>query len=246
MPENEGRPWQAGGDNGSHGGDRTRLHSTRWPVVLQVLKRGRWLTVGKIVELAGVPVLATAIKVQQGTSKMASMPVVAIEYAERCGATWWAYRNDRDLTMRRIRLAELRRVGIPQRDRELYVRLDEMQPCAWQSWDYATDVVLQSGKGEHRYARIYWRGEHPSNAFCAQCPDAERIPPGCPGVCAPGVDARGCELAMKCVCFWSAGPTRLAAWDKWVAGCERLDGLVARDRRQREAAKVADHGAWRA
>ena len=37
---------------------------------------------------------------------------------------------------------------------------------------------------------------------------------------------------------------RLAAWDKWVAECERLDGLVARDRRQREAGMVADFEAW--
>lgn len=138
----ESRPLGAGGGNEAvPAGHRALFYFTPWPVALQIRKRGRWVTVGKVVEVAGRPVLATAVRHQRGTADVVSMPLVAIEYAERCGCRWWLYRNDRDGTMRRIALADLRQKGWLQADGELYVRLKGMEPCEWRPWAYVEDTV---------------------------------------------------------------------------------------------------------
>ncbi|MBM3188594.1 MAG: hypothetical protein FJZ90_07730 [Chloroflexi bacterium] len=111
------------------------------PLALAVRKRDRTVVVGKLVELDGQPILATCVRRQQGTAAVVSMPVDAIAFAERRGARWWYYRNDKDATMRRISLAELRERGWLQRDRELYISLADMQPVEWAPWAYATETV---------------------------------------------------------------------------------------------------------
>jgi hypothetical protein len=109
---------------------------------LAVLKRGRWCIVGKIVDLEGEPILATAIRHQHGTATMVSMPVLGVQYAEQTGATWWYYRNDKDHTMRCIRLADLRSRGW-WRDGELYVPLADMRPVAWRAWAYVEEPIVR-------------------------------------------------------------------------------------------------------
>ena len=73
-------------------------HSTSWPTTLQIFKRGRWCVVGKVIELEREPVLAVAVRNQQGTRNVVSVPCLAIEYAKKCGARWFYWRHDRTMS----------------------------------------------------------------------------------------------------------------------------------------------------
>lgn len=138
----------AGGGNeiwtaGSH----PQPHYTRYgnPVALVVRKRGRECVVGKVVPLDGELVLAVAVRNQQGTATTVSMPVVAMDYAERNGCRWLYHRDDRRGVMRRIRLENLRRLGwLATSDgiAEQFVRLGDMELVSWRRWSYVEDTLL--------------------------------------------------------------------------------------------------------
>lgn len=130
----------AGRGNGDNGKSPSRTYPSTWPVVLQVRKRGRWVVVGKVVKLNGKPVLATAVRHQRGTKDVVSMPILAVNYAERCKARYWYWRHDRQMTMSRIRLSDLRETGWWQGG-ELYVKLSDMEPVPYQEWAYIERAV---------------------------------------------------------------------------------------------------------
>jgi len=112
------------------------------PVALAVFKRGRWCIVPKVTTLDSETVLGIAIKEQQGTQEMVSLPIQVIDYAQIYGARWLYWRRDRHpLEMRRVELATLRQKGYLQRDSEVYFPLAAMEPVPWHQWEYAEKVV---------------------------------------------------------------------------------------------------------
>jgi hypothetical protein len=112
------------------------------PVALSVLKRGRWCIVGKLTTLNSEIVLGIAIKEQQGTSEIISLPPAAVEYAEQHGARWLYWRKDRHpLEMRRVELQAFRQKGFLQHDGEVYFPLAKMEPVPWRQWEYAERVI---------------------------------------------------------------------------------------------------------
>ena len=137
------RLWQqAAKQESEHGGVRSaRLYSTPEALALQIHKRGRWVTVAKVVPLDGEPVLAVCWRNQQGTRTAISLPLVALSYAEAHGARRFVLRDDRLGVARTITLADMRRKGWIGADGELYVKLAEMTPCPWRPWAYAERVV---------------------------------------------------------------------------------------------------------
>jgi len=112
------------------------------PVALQVFKRGRWCVVGKLTRLGNDTVLGIAIKEQQGTQEMVSLPLQVIDYAQSHGARWLYWRRDRHpVEMRRVELQTLKRKGFLQRDGEVYLPLATMEPVPWRQWEYAEKVI---------------------------------------------------------------------------------------------------------
>ena len=112
------------------------------PVALQVFKRGRWCIVAKLTNLDSELVLGIAIKEQQGTQEMVSLPLQVIDYAQSHGAWWLYWRRDRHpVEMRRVELQTLKRKGFLQRDGEVYFPLAAMEPVPWRQWEYAEKVI---------------------------------------------------------------------------------------------------------
>ena len=149
MPRNEGAAQrQLGGSANEAAGNPPHPHCITFrPAALQVWKRDKWCCVGKIVDLAGELVLAVAIRYQKGTERVLSLPVPALEYGEACGCRWLYRRDDRAHTMGRILLADLRKAGWLGNDGEFYVKLSDLAPTPWRSWQYVTDTVqLDSGR----------------------------------------------------------------------------------------------------
>ena len=128
--------------------DRPRLHSTtcRQPEALAIRKRGRWCVVAKLTYFDGgrEPILAVVWRGQRGTKTAISMPVVAIEYARRAGATRFYLRDDRAMTMLTCDLSTFDR-GRLQSDGERYIPLNWLEPVPWRAWAFAeTTVQLQA------------------------------------------------------------------------------------------------------
>jgi len=122
-------------------GPSAHAHSSTAALALQIRKRGRWLTVAKLVELDGEPVLGVAWRNQKGTSKAVSLPLVAVAYAEAHGVRRFVLRDDRLGTAKTIALADMRRRGWIGADGELYIKLEDMMPTPWRPWAYAERVV---------------------------------------------------------------------------------------------------------
>lgn len=144
MPkQSEAAVRQHGGGTMSDGWNRARTHysTTCVPVALQVHKRGRCSIVAKVITLNGAPVLAVAVRHQRGTAAVVSVPVLAVDYAERAGCRYFYWRHDRRNEMRRISLEALRAEGWLQGDGELYIPLDCMEQVPYAHWEYATNVV---------------------------------------------------------------------------------------------------------
>ena len=109
---------------------------------LAVFKRGRWCVIAKLTNLNGELVLGIAIKEQQGTQEMVSLPLQVIDYAQSHGARWLYWRRDRHpVEMRRVELQTLKRKGFLQRDGEVYLPLATMEPVPWRQWEYAEKVI---------------------------------------------------------------------------------------------------------
>jgi hypothetical protein len=104
---------------------------------LLVHKRGRWVTVAKIVKLDDEPILAMAVRHQRGTSRAISLPLPVVAHAESRGCRWFYRRDDRAGTMGRIALADMRQRGWIGSDGELYVKLTDLEPTPWKKWAYA-------------------------------------------------------------------------------------------------------------
>jgi len=128
-------------------------------VALQIRKRGRWLTVAKVVPLDGEPVLAVAWRNQKGTSRAVSLPLVAVSYAEAHGARSFVLRDDRLGVARSITLADMRRKGWIGADGELYIKLADMTPCPWRPWAYATETVRLGDEAEGGAVQLKLFGE---------------------------------------------------------------------------------------
>lgn len=111
------------------------------PLALQIRKRGRLCVVAKITSLDGQPILGVVHRAQHGTTDCISLPPSALDYAEAVGCRWLYFRNDRTMTMRRMRLSDVRR-GWLQADGEVYVRIDQMEACPWRRWPYAERTIL--------------------------------------------------------------------------------------------------------
>ncbi len=143
-------------------------HSTNFslPLALAVRKRGRRCVVGKVTALDSEPVLAIAWRTQPGTERCVSVPMRALDLAEAAGARWFYVRCDREPRwMRRVSIAELRRVGWYQpADGEMYYPLNQMQPVPWRPWPYAEkvvelDTVDTSRPSEGRQLRLWADGK---------------------------------------------------------------------------------------
>jgi hypothetical protein len=133
---------QHGGSANEAAGNPPHTHLTMpWPVALETFKRGKWCCVGKIVDLAGEPVLAIAVRHQRGTERVLSLPLPVLDYARACGCKWLVRRDDRQHTAGRILLADLRKAGWLGNDGEFYVKLSDLAPTPWQSWQYVENTV---------------------------------------------------------------------------------------------------------
>jgi hypothetical protein len=108
---------------------------------LLVHKRGRWVTVAKIVKLDDEPILAVAVRHQRGTSRAVSLPLSVVAHAESRGCRWFYRRDDRAGTMGRIALADMRQRGWIGSDGELYIKLTDLEPTPWKKWTYAVETV---------------------------------------------------------------------------------------------------------
>ncbi len=112
------------------------------PIALAVFKRGRWCVVAKLTILDGETVLGIAIKEQQGTQEMVSLPLQVIDYAQSHGARWLYWRRDRHpIEMKRVELQTLKQRGFLQRDGEVYFPLAAMELVHWRQWEYAEKVI---------------------------------------------------------------------------------------------------------
>ena len=129
-------------------GRSARFHSSTEAVALQVPKRGRLVTVCKIVWLDGEPVLAVCWRNQQGTRVAVSLPLAAIAYAEAHGARRFVLRDDRLGVARTITLADMRRKGWIGAEGELYIKLEDMMPAPWRPWAYAEKTVRLGDEAE--------------------------------------------------------------------------------------------------
>ena len=133
--------------DGGHPTENTtkqHCHNTTNGMALQVAKRGRWVTVGKVVMLHGEWILAIAIRRQPGTAEVLSVPLSALAYAERWPCRLLYYRRDDTATMRCIALACMRAKGwVANSDGvpELFVKIADLEPVPWRKWAFVKEVV---------------------------------------------------------------------------------------------------------
>jgi hypothetical protein len=126
------------------------------PIALAVFKRGRWCVMAKLTNLGNETVLGIAIKEQQGTSEMISLPLAVIDYAGQHAARWLYWRRDRfPSEMRRIPLDKLKRDGYLQRDGEVYFPLAAMEEVPWRQWEYAEKVIRLAPKVKEDKPDLY-------------------------------------------------------------------------------------------
>ena len=148
LREKEARPGRHGGRAATVAvANRPQLQSipsaiSRQPVALAVFKRSRWCVVAKLTFFDGEsePILAVAWRGQQGTREAISMPMAAIEYAKRAGATRFFLRDDRAMAMWTCNLATFGR-GRLLLDGERYIPLNWLEPVPWRPWPYAERMV---------------------------------------------------------------------------------------------------------
>ncbi|MCL5075117.1 MAG: hypothetical protein M1136_05625 [Chloroflexi bacterium] len=137
--------WQAGGGNGQtlRGASTPQHFTTGEPLALQVSKRGRWCTVGKVTFVNGEPILGIAHRFQAGVDKVVSVPLVVLDYAEACGCLWLYFRRDLTREAWRISLADLRKLGYlgPGAGAEFYIHIDKMEPTNFPNWQYAETTI---------------------------------------------------------------------------------------------------------
>jgi hypothetical protein len=144
MTQQTAKPAVRGGGRGLDSSlpGRNGLHPHFTPVALAVQKRGRLCVVAKLTYFIGdrEPILAVAWRSQQGTKSAISMPVAALTYSRRRGATRFYLRDDRRMTMLTCDLATFER-GQLRPDGERYIPLSWLQPVPWRPWAYADMVV---------------------------------------------------------------------------------------------------------
>lgn len=114
------------------------------PTALEVFKRGRWCMVAKVTFLDGERILAIAHRGQRGVDSTISVPLAALDYAERAGCRWLYFRRDKTGEMWRLPLADLHRAGwLATSDAvaELFVKIELMQRVPWRKWEFAEQTI---------------------------------------------------------------------------------------------------------
>ncbi len=146
MPENVGRPGQADGLSRTAGQSRRHaIETTTCAVALQVYKRGRLCTIGKLVvaEPLGELVLAMPYRHRQEVGHV-SLPPSVLAYARDRGARLWLVRLDGQGECYALSLEDVEAIGWLQRSDgrpEWFVPLAEFQRIGWQDWAYAERTI---------------------------------------------------------------------------------------------------------
>lgn len=120
------------------------------PVAIRMAKRGRLVTIGKIVWLIPYgydrPVLAIPYRHRRAVQTTMSLPLAVVQYARRCGCQWVVIRFDHEGRALRLTLDGVERLGwrrTTEAGAELFVALDRFEPCPPPEWPFVeTTVVL--------------------------------------------------------------------------------------------------------
>jgi hypothetical protein len=127
--------WGVGPGEGSpHRG----LPSHYIPIALTWCKAGRHIVLGKLVELDGRLLLATAYKWRLLPSAV-SLPDPAVRILLRIGLRDWAVRDDLRRLCWEIALPELLRA--PMKGGERFISLRDAKAVPWRWWPYATKAI---------------------------------------------------------------------------------------------------------
>lgn len=121
------------------------------PLAIEVVKRGRPCIVAKITFLDDQPILAIAHRNQHGTSSLISIPVCALDYAEKHGVRDLYFRRDTTAEMYRMSLSDVRKRGYLQASdgvMERFIRVENMQRVPWRKWPFAESVIRLGEKPE--------------------------------------------------------------------------------------------------
>lgn len=138
--------WQATGRAGQNVGavDSARTHFTQFrPVLLQAAKRGRIVTLAKLVIAQPLKRIAVAVPYRHRQEvDHPSLTPATLEVARRMGAEWWIVRFDLRGECFGLRLSEVEQIGWlkPSEGRpEWFVPLSRFERMAWQEWEYIPD-----------------------------------------------------------------------------------------------------------
>jgi hypothetical protein len=119
------------------------------PVAVQMRKRGRLVTLAKIVWLIPYgyeqPVLATPYRHRRAVRDVVSLPLAVIQFAQDCGCIWWVVRFDQERRALRIRLDEVLTSGwrrTTEAGTELFVPLDRFENCLYPEWAFIETAVV--------------------------------------------------------------------------------------------------------
>jgi len=118
---------------------------------LTVHKRHKLCVVAKLTSFYNDDELILAIvhRHQSGTETLISVPVVVLNYAEARNVKMLYFRNDKQAVMRCISLAHLKKKAyLKESDGvlEYFIRIADMQPCAWRYWLFVTKTVVLTNK----------------------------------------------------------------------------------------------------
>jgi hypothetical protein len=125
--------------------DRPRPHAHFTPCCLVVRKRGRDLTIAKLVLARPMNqiVLAMPYRDRQRVDHV-SLPPAALRYARGEGATAWVVRLDPEAKCYSLPLAQVERCGWLKRSDgapEWFVPLPRFTEIPWQDWPFVERVV---------------------------------------------------------------------------------------------------------
>jgi len=122
-----------------------RLADDSQATAIQIRKRGKWCTIGKLVVAHPLNerVFGTPYRNRQSV-QCVSIPPFVLDYLRQLGVRSWVVRDDREGRCYILPLDQVKRIGWLRRSEgkpEWFVPLDKFEEIDWQDWPYVEKFV---------------------------------------------------------------------------------------------------------